>query len=153
MNQLAMNNNMNFINPLMNLNFINNNNQLQQMLQQQIMQIQEMQNQQQIQQQIMMKQQNKQKLKEIEKRETLALHFRKNNEIIVVICKISDKIEDVIKNYRNKSLDRSETIEFIWNSKRLPPNLTVGEEGLTNNSNIYVIETQGIMGGRQNLIY
>ena len=56
-----------------------------------------------------MKQQNKQKLKEIEKRETLALHFRKNNEIIVVIC----KIEDVIKNYRNKSLDRSETIELI----------------------------------------
>ncbi len=48
MNQMAMNNNMNFINPLMNLNFINNNNQLQQMLQQQIMQIQEMQNQQQI---------------------------------------------------------------------------------------------------------
>ena len=43
-----MNNNMNFINPLMNLNFINNNNQLQQMLHQQIMQIQEMQNQQQI---------------------------------------------------------------------------------------------------------
>ena len=50
-----------------------------------------------------MKQQNKQKLKEIEKRETLALHFRKKSEIIVVICKISDKIEDVIKNYRNKT--------------------------------------------------
>ena len=112
------------------------------------MQIEEMQDQQQIEQQIMMKQQNKQKIKEIEKRETLALHFLYNSEIIVVICKISYKIEDVIKNYRNKSLDRSETIEFIWNSRRLSPNLTVGEEGLTNNSNIYVIETQGMIGGR-----
>ena len=41
---MAMNNNMNFVNPMMNQNFINNNNQLQQMLQQQ-MQIQAMQNQ------------------------------------------------------------------------------------------------------------
>ena len=64
MNQMAINNNMNFINPMMNQNFINNNNQLQQMIKQQMIQIQAMQNQQQIQQEIIMKQQNEQKLKE-----------------------------------------------------------------------------------------
>ena len=145
MNQMAINNNMNFINPMMNQNFINNNNQLQQMIKQQMIQIQAMQNQQQIQQEIIMKQQNEQKLKE--KKETIALHFRENSgRIIVVICKMNDKIDDVIKKYRNKSLDRSETIEFIWNSRRLSPNLTVGEEGLTNNSFIFALKKGDVVG-------
>ena len=59
---------------------------------------------------------------------------------------MNDKIEDVIKKYRNKSLDRSETTEFIWNSRRLSPNLTVGEEGLTNNSLIFAFKKGDVVG-------
>ena len=37
--------------------------------------------------------------------------------------------------------------KFIYNAKALYPDLTVEESGLTDNSNIFVVETKGIRGG------
>jgi len=143
-NQMAMNNNMNFVNPMMNQNFKNNNYQLQQMLQQQ-MQIQAMQNQQQLQQEMMMKQQNERQLKD--KGELLVLQFNKYGKNTKVRCNTGDKIADVLEKYRDRSHDRSKTIEFLFNSCKLNQNSTVVEARLFNNAKISVIETQGIMGG------
>ena len=131
MNQMAMNNNMNFFNPMMNNNFIIYNNQLQQMLQQQLMQMQQMMQQQQI---------------EIDGQ--LCVHFRKRDQKAVSVnCREKDYISDVIKKYRKYSLDNNQTEKFIFNAQTLSPSLTVDESGLMNGANIHVVEIEGLRGG------
>ena len=138
MNQMAMNN-MNFFNPMMNPNFVNNNNQFQQMIQQQLMQIQQM----------LLQPPMNQQMENIQKIEDkITVKFRKDRaEPIPVKCSLNNSISDIIKKYRKYSLDNEPEEKFIFNAKALSPSLTVAEAGLTKNSNIFVVETKGLRGG------
>ena len=138
MNQMAMNN-MNFFNPMMNPNFVNNNNQFQQMIQQQLMQMQQM----------LLQPPMNQQMENIQKIEDkITVKFRKDRaEPIPVKCSLNNSISDIIKKYRKYSLDNEPEEKFIFNAKALSPSLTVAEAGLTNNSNIFVVETNGLRGG------
>ena len=137
MNQMAMNN-MNFFNPMMNPNFVNNNNQFQQMIQQQLMQMQQM-----LQQPPM-----NQQMENIQKKEEkILVHFSKREgEVVDVHCSLNNTISDIIKKYRKYSLD-NEADKFIFNAKALSPTLTVAEAGLTNNSLVLVLDTKNLRGG------
>ena len=66
---------------------------------------------------------------------------------IVISCKYSEKIEDIIKRYRIKSLDDDVNEKFIFNRHSLNPKNTVAQEGLGNLSKIIVIKTRRIYGG------
>ena len=130
MNQMGMNNNMNFFNPMMNPNFVNNNNQFQQLIQQQLMQMQQMMQQPPVNQQI---------------EDKIIVTFLKDSQRIGVKCSLNDSISDIINKYRKYSLDNESEEKFIFNAKKLYPNLTVAEAGLGNNSVIYVHPQ--LMGG------
>ena len=71
----------------------------------------------------------------------------KQDKNIIVQCKPSEKFADVIKRYRNKSLDNEEKEKFIYNRFSLNPNLTVSEQGLINLSRIIVIKQKKLYGG------
>ena len=64
-----------------------------------------------------------------------------------VQCLPNEKISDVIQKYREKSGDNDQSLKFIYNSYKLNPELTVKQADLLNNSNVFVIVTQGIVGG------
>ena len=66
--------------------------------------------------------------------------FRKDKPIMIN-CKLSEKVSEVIKKYRAKSLDNEKNIRFIFNAKELNQSLSVDEAGLTENSNIFVDRT------------
>ena len=126
---MPMNNNMNFFNPMMNPNFININNPVQQIMQQQLIQ----------QQQMMQQMDNTPKI-------VVQFHKRGYNPVHV-LCKLNDFVSDIIKKYRKYSLDNDQDERFIFNAKILNKNLTVADAGLNNNSIVVVSETKGIMGG------
>ena len=67
---------------------------------------------------------------------------------IMVQCLLSDRISGVIERYRGKSGDRDPTKKFIFNAKNLDQSLTVAQAGVNNNSNIFVVTTQGIKGAK-----
>ena len=50
------------------------------------------------------------------------------------------KLSDIIEKYRNKSGDSDPEKRFYFDSKRINPNLTLKENGIMNNSNIFVIK-------------
>ena len=144
MNQMSFNN-MNFFNPMMNPNFVNNI-QIQQMIQQQLMQMQQMMQQQQIQQEeMLMKQQIENQNQSIDVLFRYYLEGLPKN--VRIKCRMKDKVSDVIERYRNEANDRSQTKKFIFNAIGLNPNQTVEEARLSNNSVIVVVETEGVRGG------
>ena len=57
-----------------------------------------------------------------------------------------EKVYELIERYRIKSQDNCMTKKFIFNAKKLDFSLTVIEAGLTNNANIFVVQTDGIKG-------
>ena len=61
-----------------------------------------------------------------------------------VFCLPEEKIANVIDKYRNKSGDYNPYKRFIFNSKDLPQELTVNEVGISNNSNVFIINTSNI---------
>ena len=61
-----------------------------------------------------------------------------------VYCLPDEKIDNVIDKYRNRSGDFAPHRRFIFNSKDLPQELTVSEVGITNNSNIFIVNTCNI---------
>ena len=61
-----------------------------------------------------------------------------------VYCLPDEKIANVIDKYRNRSGDFAPHRRFIFNSKDLPQELTVSEVGITNNSNIFIVNTCNI---------
>ena len=65
---------------------------------------------------------------------------------IKIQCTSTDLVSDVIDRYRAKSEDKDRTKKFIFNAKELDQTKTVGEAGLTEGSNIFVVTTQGIYG-------
>ena len=63
------------------------------------------------------------------------------------LCTYDEKIQEVIKRFCNKlGLNYKKYLKFIFNAKRLNPDITVAEAGITNMSKIFVIETKGIKG-------
>ena len=81
-----------------------------------------------------------------EDNETISVIFRQNgagqkDPSFMVYCNIFENISTLIKKYRNKSGDYSYIKAFIFNSKRLNiySPLTIEELGITNDSNIFVI--------------
>ena len=90
---------------MMNQNLVYYNNQIQQLMQQQLMQMQ----------QVMQQQQMNQEMpyvpnpQAIPKEENICVYFRRDRkETITVLCTLSDKISELIKRYRNISLDNSD---------------------------------------------
>ena len=71
---------------------------------------------------------------------------RTNDEPIKIQCTSTDLISDVIERYRTKSEDKDRSRKFIFNAKELDQTMTVGEAGLTEGSNIFVVTTQGVYG-------
>ena len=65
---------------------------------------------------------------------------------LTIQCTRDEKVEDLIERYRSKSGDRDKHKRFIFNAKNLDLNLTVGEAGITNNGNIFVVSTHGVKG-------
>ena len=61
-----------------------------------------------------------------------------------VFCLPEEKIANVIDKYRNKSGDYNPYKRFIFNSKDLSQELTVNEVGISNNSNIFIINSSNI---------
>ena len=104
----------------------------------------------QIQQQIMQQQMMQQQMNNIQNTQKIigfTVHFRigQNSPSIGVQCMPDEKISSIIEKYRNKSGD-STAEKFIFNSHALSPFLTAAESGLTNNANIFVVETK-VVGG------
>ena len=76
------------------------------------------------------------------------VYFRNgDNSPIWVQWSLRDKCADIIQKYKNLSKKKSDSEKFIFNAKALHPSLSVEEAGLTNNSNIFVVETKGVRGG------
>ena len=69
-----------------------------------------------------------------------------NDKPIKIQCTINDKISDVIERYRAKAQDNDKTKKFIFNAKEIDSTMTVGEAGLSEGSNIFVVTTQGVYG-------
>ena len=61
-------------------------------------------------------------------------------------CTGDEKVSALIQRYRDKSGDHDNTKRFIFNAKNLNQKLTVNQAGITNNSNIFVVNTQGMKG-------
>ena len=140
-NELNQNNNMNnnnnnFFNPMPNP-MINDQMQ-QQMIQQQMMQ------QQMLQQQMMQQQMEMQN-------QYIRVIFRQSGENsknippITIQCKPFDSVSSIIEKYRNASGDKDPYKKFIFNAKNLNQALDLNEAGISNNSNIFVVSTRGII--------
>ena len=78
------------------------------------------------------------------------IFFRKNGENappLMIQCIDNEKVSVIIKRYRTKANDYDKSKRFIFNAKQLNESLTVAEAGLTDNSNIFVVTTEGVKGG------
>ena len=80
----------------------------------------------------------------------ISVFFRKsgngvNDPPIMIQCTLNEKVSELIKRYRTKSNDHQPK-KFIFNAKQLNETLSCAEAGLTNNSNIFVVTTEGVKG-------
>ena len=75
------------------------------------------------------------------------LKFQEGYTTTIVNCKYSEKVNDLINNYRKKTGDYDLTEKFVFNTKNLCPDLTVAEQGLINGAQIKIIVTKGVRGG------
>ena len=67
-----------------------------------------------------------------------------SSEPLMIQCRADEKVSAIIERYRTKSGDTDPTKKFIFNAKNLVPTMTVGEAGISNNANIFVVATKGI---------
>ena len=84
----------------------------------------------------------------------ISLNFIKNNreayqKKLKIFCLDSDKVGDVIESYRVKADDHNQNENFVFNAKNLNFQLTVAEAGLQNESIIFVLNKQGVEGGKK----
>ena len=84
----------------------------------------------------------------------LEITFIKNNQnepkrSIKIFCLDSEKVGDIIEKYRIKADDKNKEEKFIYNAKKLNPDLTVAEAGLIDQSRIFVMVTENIVGGEK----
>ena len=71
---------------------------------------------------------------------------QKDGPTITIQCKANDKVEEIIKKYRQKTGFKDKA-RFFFNAKNLCPTLTVAEAGITNNSHIFVVSIENLYGG------
>ena len=57
---------------------------------------------------------------------------------IMVQCLSFENVNSIIERYRNKSGNRDENLKFVFNAKRLSPNLIIKDAGISNMANIFV---------------
>ena len=76
----------------------------------------------------------------------LKVIFRMNNVAPVMIqCQSDDKMYETINKFRTKvGLNNIEKYKFIFDAKNIKLNATVEENGITNDSNIFVVKTSQI---------
>ena len=70
---------------------------------------------------------------------------------ITIPCKPSDGLSSVITRFLNKT-NNNDINYYLFNSNRLNESLTVGEQGLIDASEIYVINTSNVKGAK-NIIF
>jgi len=73
-------------------------------------------------------------------------HDGKGKPPLMFKCQLNEKVSDLIQRYREKSGDRDQSKKFIFNAKNLNQSLTIGEAGISNDGNIFVVTTLGIKG-------
>ena len=67
---------------------------------------------------------------------------------ITIQCNLNDKVSKVVQYYRNKTGDNDAAHQkLIYNAKRLNETLTLAEAGIINNSTIFIINDEGLVGG------
>ena len=66
------------------------------------------------------------------------------NEIYTIECSPDEKIEILIQKYRIKSGDYDIRREFLFNAKKLVPNKSASEEGLTHFSKVTILKSQDL---------
>lgn len=71
----------------------------------------------------------------------------KNSAPIMIQCMPNEKVSSLIEKYRNKTNDRDLTEKFEFNARTLDHQLFVFEAGITNNSEIFIVETKGVIAG------
>ena len=87
-----------------------------------------------------------------EKHNGITVIFRKGRiksediSLTIIECYSDEIVSEIIKRYIIKTGDIDENKKYIFNGKNLNPMLTVGEAGITNHGNIFVVETKGIKG-------
>lgn len=57
---------------------------------------------------------------------------------IMVECLSFEKVSSIIERFRNKSGNRDENLKFVFNAKRLSPNLIIKDAGISHMANIFV---------------
>ena len=76
----------------------------------------------------------------------ISINFYFKEELIFTIkCSTDEKFKNVIQRIKNK-IGYIEKPLFIYNAKKINEDLTIAEAGITNNSNIFIVETKGIKG-------
>ena len=60
-------------------------------------------------------------------------------DLISINIMPNEKISTLIEKFRKNANFYDINVRFIFNAKRLNPNLTIAEAGITNNSNIFVV--------------
>ena len=65
---------------------------------------------------------------------------------VMIQCMPNEKVSDLIQRYRTKSGDNDKSKKFIFNAKNLVEDMTIGQAGITNNGNIFVVTTKGVKG-------
>ena len=61
---------------------------------------------------------------------------------IMVKCLPDEKVSDIIERYRVKTCNYKTDIKFIFNAKVLNKDLTICENGMADNANIFIVETK-----------
>jgi len=77
--------------------------------------------------------------------ENLTLIFRYGERKIEIQCQSNEKMQSVINRFSIKALVKPDSYKFIFNAKAVINNLTIKENGLSNNCNIFVIDTKKII--------
>ena len=62
-------------------------------------------------------------------------------------CSFDEKVSKVIERYRMQANELGTEIKFIFNAMPLNHSLTVAEAGLSDDSNIFAINTENVRGG------
>ena len=62
-------------------------------------------------------------------------------------CSLDEKVSKVIERYRMQANEVGTKIKFIFNAMPLNHSLTVAEAGLSDNSDIFAMSTEGVRGG------
>ena len=67
-------------------------------------------------------------------------HDKERGKPLLVKVNEDEKVSEIIQRYREKYSDFEQNLKFIFNAKELNTFLSVAENGLSENSNIFVVK-------------